>query len=349
MIDTVVTGATGWLGTRLVEVLTRGLADVPGLEAPRARRIRCLVQPDAQPEGTAALGMLGAELVAGDLRDATAVQRLFDGVKDATVFHAASVIHPPGRTSVFRAVNVEGTRALLTAAQGHAARVVYVSSNSPLGVNPDREGLFDEASPYHPYMGYGKSKMAAELLVQEAGEARHFETVIVRPPWFYGPNQPARQSLFFSMVRNGKFPILGDGEQRRSMAYVDNLCQGLLLAERTQGAAGQCYWIADERPYSMNEIVATIQRVMERDFGVSCAKKQTRLPGFLGTAAEWVDAGIQAVGLYHQKIHVLGEMNKTIACSVEKARRELGYVPTVGLEEGMKRSLAWMAENGQSW
>ena len=52
------------------------------------------------------------------------------------------------------------------------------------------------------------------------------------------------------------------------------------------------------------------------------------------------------MGLYHQKIHVLSEMNRTIACTIDKARRELGYAPTVGLEEGMRRSIRWVLENG---
>ena len=73
--------------------------------------------------------------------------------------------------------------------------------------------------------------------------------------------------------------MVGGGENRRSMAYVDNICQGLLLCERSTGARGQTYWIADRRPYSMNEIIATIEEVLEKDFGVTPARKRMRLPG----------------------------------------------------------------------
>ena len=72
--------------------------------------------------------------------------------------------------------------------------------------------------------------------------------------------------------------------------------------------------------------------------------KRMRLPGFASEAAWVVDKTLQGLGLYHQKIHVLSEMNKTIACSVEKAKAELGYRPVVGLEEGMRRSLRWVWE-----
>jgi nucleoside-diphosphate-sugar epimerase len=70
-----------------------------------------------------------------------------------------------------------------------------------------------------------------------------------------------------------------------------------------------------------------------------------RLPGAVGDLATAMDAAIQGMGLYEQKIHVLGEMNKTIACSVDKARRELGYNPAVELREGMRRSIRWLFDN----
>jgi nucleoside-diphosphate-sugar epimerase len=69
-----------------------------------------------------------------------------------------------------------------------------------------------------------------------------------------------------------------------------------------------------------------------------------RLPGVASEIALLVDALMQGAGLYNQKIHVLSEMNKTIACSIAKARRDLGYEPKIALEEGMRRSLRWVFE-----
>jgi len=129
------------------------------------------------------------------------------------------------------------------------------------------------------------------------------------------------------------------------MAYLTNLAQGLILAAATPRATGQTYWVADERPYSMNEIIDTIERLLETEFGQTCAHKRMRLPGLASEVALMIDATLQAAGLYHQKIHVLSEMNKTIACSVDKAKRELGYAPSVALEEGMRRSLRdWLGD-----
>jgi nucleoside-diphosphate-sugar epimerase len=331
-----VTGAPGWLGSRLVECLSEGL---PGIE-PGGRPVRCLVLPGQEAPST-------AQAVRGDLRSPQDLQRFLEGAAGGTVFHCAGIIHPTRGVKEFYQVNVEGTRNLLAAAEAAGVRrFVHMSSNSPLGFNPRRDHLFDESAPYHPYRHYGRSKMQAEQAVGEAGSRGRLETVIVRSPWFYGPNQPPRQSLFFSMIRRGKFPVVGDGENRRSMAYVDNICQGLLLGEKVERARGGTYWIADRRPYSMNEIIRTVEEVMERDFGIVPARKRLRLPALLGDLAGLADGALQAVGLYHQKVHVLSEMNGTIACSVARAEAELGFAPTVELAEGMRRSLAWMRARG---
>jgi len=207
--------------------------------------------------------------------------------------------------------------------------------------------LFDELSPFNPYMNYGRSKMEMELAVRE--RANKIESVLIRAPWFYGPNQPPRQTLFFQMIRDGKAPIVGNGSNLRSMAYVDNLCQGLILAAIRECAADQVYWIADRRPYSMNEIVDTIERLLEKEFDHTCKHKRMKLPGFASEVAWLADKTLQTLGIYHQKIHVLSEMNKTIACSVARAERELGYQPGIALEEGMRRSLQWGRENGQTF
>jgi nucleoside-diphosphate-sugar epimerase len=221
-----------------------------------------------------------------------------------------------------------------------------MSSNSPFGFNPTREQRFDERSPYNPYMAYGQSKMLMERVVAEFQQRGLLETVVIRAPWFYGPSQPARQSAFFSMIRRGIVPIVGDGTNLRSMAYVDNLCQGLLLCAHRRAANGETYWIADARPYSMNEIVDTIERLMASEFGIKVSGKRLRVPAFIADGARWIDWVTQRCGLYLQQVHVLSEMNGTIACRIDRAREALGYEPRIDLEEGMRRSLQWCISQG---
>ncbi len=338
------TGATGWLGSRLVEALVRGLPGHDALEQPRADlRLRCLALPGQDPsELRKASDRL--EIISGDVRSVADCARFCEGAKGAVLFHTAGMIHPR-RVRDFYEINRDGTVNLLDAAiRAGVERAVIVSSNSPCGCNPHPDHIFDELSPYQPYLNYSRSKMEMELAVKE--RADKIETVLVRAPWFYGPNQPPRQTLFFQMIRAGKAPIVGSGGNLRSMAYVDNLCQGLLLAAIIERAAGQVYWIADRRPYSMNEIIDTVERLLETEFGHKCAHKRMRLPGLASAVAYVADFTLQSLGRYHQKLHVLSEMNKTIACSVAKAEKELGYRPTVELEEGMRRSLRWCQEKG---
>ncbi len=338
-----VTGGAGWLGSRLVGALINGLPECAAW-MPRPSpdlRVRCLVLPG---EDAALIEELGdrVEIVRGDITRAEDCARLCQGAQGATLYHVAGIIHPQRRADFYR-VNVDGTRNVLEAAiAAGVRRAVVMSSNSPCGTNPHPDHVFDEASPYNPYMHYGRSKMHMEQLVSALQQAGKIESVVIRAPWFYGPNQPPRQSLFFRMIRDGKGPLVGGGGNRRSMAYVDNLCQGLILAASTEAANGRTYWIADERPYAMSEIVDTVERLLETEFGQTCVHKRMRLPGLASEVAFLVDKTLQGLGLYHQKIHVLSEMNKTIACSVEKAKAELGYRPVVGLEEGMRRSLKWV-------
>lgn len=340
----IVTGSAGWLGQRLVQSLLQGLPDRPDLRDP-SDTVRALTLTTEHLDAVREDPRL--DVVRGDLRDAATATQLLDGARGAVVYHAAGVIHPR-RVRDFYDVNVTGTRHVLEAAK-HAGvqRVVVVSSNSPIGVGRDPDDVFDESRAYAPYLGYGKSKHQMEELALGYARRGDLDVVIVRPPWFYGPLQPARQTLFFEMIRDGKGPIVGGGGNRRSMGYVDNLCQGLILAGRVPEARGQVYWIADRRPYTMNEIIDTVERLLESEFGMRCAHRRLRLPNLASGVAWLADVVIQGLGLYHQKLHVLGEMNKTIACSIAKAERELGYQPSVELEEGMRRSIAWCVDAGR--
>jgi nucleoside-diphosphate-sugar epimerase len=327
---TIVTGAGGWLGRALVDRLR---AD--------GRAVRALVTAGERKSDLPD----GVEVVVGDVRRPDGLVDLFSGAdRTVDVVHTAGVIHP-ARVDDFEEVNARGTRNVMRAAlERGARRVVHVSSNSPFGTNVDRLDTFRNDEPYHPYAGYGRSKMRAELAVFDAVEAG-LDAVIVRPPWFYGPFQPARQTTFFRLVRTGRFPVIGDGRQRRSMVYVDNLVQGVLAAELTVTPPGRAWWIADARPYEVGEIVATVGRALRAE-GFEVAENRVRLPAIAGRLAEKADQLLQRRGRYVQQLHVLGEMGTTIACDISVARAELGYDPAVALEEGMRRSIRWCIARG---
>lgn len=330
----VVTGASGWLGKNLVRELVT-----------TRERVRCLVH-NADEAPLVELISPKVEVVVGDVRDPVAADRLFDGVDGAAVFHTAAVIHPHRTTREFFDVNVGGTETVIDRARrAHTSRFVHVSSNSPFGANASPDEVFTEDAPYDPYMGYGRSKMEAEQLVQRSHDRGDVETVVVRAPWFYGPGQPARQTQWFAAVRKGRFPLVGPGTQRRSMAYTDNLVAGLLLAETATLAAGRAYWIADAEPYALADILQTVREALAAE-GLPVSGTIRKLPDLAGVVATQMDALLQSRGKYVQALHVLGELKDTIACDITRAREELGYEPKVALFDGMRASVRWCLERG---
>ncbi|MBU3563635.1 NAD(P)-dependent oxidoreductase [Polynucleobacter sp. Tro8-14-1] len=342
----VLTGASGWLGRRVALALTRGMPEL-GAFGKGGKRIRCLVPAG---ENAIDLHMLDAEIIRGDVNDVFALEDLMRGASDGVLIHMAGIIHPPGRTERFNSVNVKGTRQVLEMAKLHGIkRMVVMSSNSPFGGNLSPEDIFNEGSPYNPYMGYGKSKMQMEkLLLEHMASGLGPEVVVLRAPWFYGPGQPPRQTLFFTMIKEGRFPIIGNGLNRRSMGYVDSLAFGVLLAAENLKAANQVFWLADKTPYTIVEIISTVKEVLREDFGIQVSPRQLQFPSMVSDIARVADSTLQSLGLYNQKFHVLSEMNMTIACNIHKAQTILDYEPLVELREGMRRSVEWCLTNGQT-
>jgi nucleoside-diphosphate-sugar epimerase len=331
----VVTGAAGWLGQNLVRALAG------------RTRVRCLVH-DADDAPLLENVAPTVETVVGDVRDPAAIDRLFETVSAATVFHAAGVIHPHHAVRELFDVNVGGTQLVLDRARrAGISRFVHVSSNSPFGANAAPTERFTEESSYHPYLGYGQSKFEAEQLVQRSFERGDLATVIVRPPWFYGPFQPVRQTRFFAAVRRGRFPLPGSGINQRSLVFTGNLVDGMLRAEVAAVAAGRAYWIADSEPCELQAVIETVRAALRAE-GLTVSDRQPRLPAAAGLVAAALDRLVQARGRYVQAVHVLGELKDTIACDISRARSELGYHPSTSMFDGMRASVRFCLQRGDA-
>ena len=329
-----VSGAPGWLGSSLVSALAKGFES--GRVEQRPEAVRVVACPGSDVRSLNDLG--DVEVAIADLRDRGLADASCEGID--TVFHCAGIIHPK-RIKELYDINTTGTRNLLeSAVAAKVRRFVLVSSNSPAGLNETPTRLMLEDDPPRPYLNYGLSKLRAEWLVNDAYRAGRIQGVIVRPCWFYGPNQPLRQTTFFRMIKNGHPPVFGKGGNLRSLSYIDNTVQGLILARDVEGAAGQTYWITDRRPYSWIEILETVAKVLD----VSIRPRY--VPTFAADVCRLVDSLLQMIGLYNQQIHVAGELAASIAVSVDKAIRELGYDPQIELEEGMRRSIEWCRSEG---
>ena len=340
-----ITGGTGWLGSNLLDSLLAKHKGCPDSFLTDSRTIiRCLVNSDECYQKLKQYSCR-IQVIKGSITNPQDCLRLCEGANDAILIHIAGIVHPKV-ISEFFSINTLGTKNVIEAAsQAKLKRFIYISSNSPFGCNASNKIVFNESSSYNPYMNYGRSKMNAELIIKEYFKSGKIETVILNPPWFYGIYQPPRQTLFFNMIRSGKFPIIGNGENKRSMVYLENLCQAIHLSVITPHIAGHSFWISDEVPYTMNQIIATVKSLFIDEFGLTVSNRQLKLPSIISDIALFCDWIIQKAGRYHQKIHVLSEMNKTISCSIEKAKKELGYAPIYDLENGMKKSMLWCRDH----
>lgn len=332
-----ITGVPGWLGGRFLEILAKGFDN----EGPvNDWKLRCLVLPGQDTSFISNLSKeKNIEVAYGDV---TKKETLKSAAKDVDlVFHIVGIIHPKKIKDLYE-VNTCGTLNLISAAfYAGVKRFVHISSNSVAGTNPKRHIPLKEDSEPKPYMNYGLSKYYAECIVKSFQEDGKMETVILRPCWFYGPNQPQRQNKFFKMIQKGNPIIFGNGLNFRSMSYVDNTSQAMILAATKKEAAGKTYWVADARAYTTLEIYQTVAELLEVD-----NFRPKFFPNFSSEVFFMADKMLQGLGRYQTEIHVAGEMNKDIACTIEKARKELGYEPKIELKEGMRRSIEWCRREG---
>jgi nucleoside-diphosphate-sugar epimerase len=327
-----VTGAPGWLGNELVARF-----DDAGEE------VRCLTLPGID---TSPLDEYDVDIYYGDITDQDSLDEAYTGGVD-TVFHCAGIIHPPKLLGVdmFYDINTRGTRNMLEGARKHGAdHFVYISSNAAQGFNDSRDELMTEGMPCRPESPYGRSKYLAEEHVRGYEREYGIDYTIVRPCWYYGPGQPERMDTLMEMIAEGNPLMFGDGANLRSMTYIPKLVEALqLVREQSSTAKGETYWVADEKPYTTNHIYETIARLL----GVADDYSPRRIPKPASQVLEVADKVFAKLGVYEQNVHVGGEMSRTIACDVTKAKEELGYEPTTDLEPGMRESIEWAREHGE--
>ena len=206
--------------------------------------------------------------------------------RDVDVLHTAGIIHPTGRRRVRSrstpTAPQRGRRRSPSPACGAWCTSRRTARSAPTRTPPTRSA---------PTSRTTRTTATAARRCTPSWRCRPPSSAgstpsIVRPPWFYGPHQPPRQTTFFRLVRAGRFPVVGDGEQRRSMVYVDNLVDGVLAAELHPRRPGAAYWIADARPYTVNEIVATVGRALDRR-GLRREGPGRRLPAIVGRSPSW--------------------------------------------------------------
>lgn len=158
---------------------------------------------------------------------------------------------------------------------------------------------------------------------------------------FYGPPVPERHVEIYRRILSGRLPIVGGGNYRRSITYIDNLVQAVQLAMSHPAASGETFYVVDEPVYTTRSIALAMADAL----GVPL--HTFPLPARAGSAAYWIDRLLASAGVYWQNLHLLGEANWHVALSCQKMKTLLGYAPSVELTDGMHRAVSWRRNNGK--
>jgi len=284
------------------------------------------------------LDRLGVEQRRGDLADEAVLSTACAGAD--TVFHVAAKAGYWGPRSDYYRANVIGTRNVLEACRRHRVpRLIYTSSPSVVFNGRDMEGV-DESVPYgaHFKAFYPETKALAERLVL-AANGPGLATVALRPHLIWGPGDPHLVPRFLERGRNGTLMKLGRKPKRVDFTYIDNAAAAHLRAfevlEEGCPAAGRAYFISQNEPVAVWDF---INRVLQCG-GVPPVEKV--IPVWLAVGAGYLLEGA------HRLLRLPGEprMTRFLAESlttshwfdISAAERDLGYRPSVTMEEGFRR------------
>ena len=307
-------GGAGFIGSRLAPRLEEAGAevrtiDLPGVEAGKR------------------------EVAVGDVRDSDALQQVFADC-DCIVNLAAEHRDDVEPLSLYWDVNVDGARNVCDAARAQGInRIVFTSTVAVYGFTDGR--TVDENTPFAPFNEYGKTKAEAErIFVEWQAEAPDERSlVIVRPTVVFGEDNRGNVYNLLKQVWSGRFVMIGDGKNRKSMAYVENVA-AFLAHSMSFGAGVHVYNYVDKPDFDMNTLVSRTRQTM----GVE-ANTRIRVPYGVGKA---IGKGLDGVA------RVLGRSFPISAIRIEKfcantvfetGIAESGFVAPVPLEDGLDRTI----------
>jgi 2-alkyl-3-oxoalkanoate reductase len=327
-VDVLITGGNGLLGRHLVEALQA-----------RGDRVRVLALPE---EDTAWLQERGVAVHRGDIRDPatlTAPMRDAEGV-----LHLAAMMGVWRPLEDYRAVNVTGTANVCNAAlRAGVGRLVHISSWTVYGLDLGRPA--GEDFPLAPLREpYGLSKAEGDALVQRL-IADGLPAVIVRPGTFFGPGDRLHFGRIADRIRANRWIVIGSGRNALPFVYVTDVADGILRALDREGALGQAYNIANDQPLTQLD---AWQAIADE---IGARPPRLRVPYRPLLGAGYVAEQIARFGRLKTQppvtrlgVMLFGGDNRH---SIDKARRELGYEPKVGLREGIQLAARWYGERSR--
>lgn len=324
-----VTGATGFIGAHFVECALAANHSVAGLYRSESAKQQAIADH---------LGRLGAVLHRGDLLRPDTFAAHMRGAECVCHF-AAAFREADADESYFERMNVECTiNALDVAAAAGVRRFVYCSTAGIYGQRV--KAIIDERTPVQPWNSYERSKVAAELQVQELSRAHGMEHVILRPTAVYGPRDERLVKLFRSAAK-GRFPLFGQGEGRRHMVYVTDLADAFLRACVVPQAANQAFIIAGPEAVSLREMLGTLAQVANRRSFGPCLplKPMLWLAGFMEDICRKLNI---KPPIYRRRMDFY--LNDAVFSS-ERAQAVLGWKPRVNLQDGLAVTMQSILSN----
>lgn len=320
-----VTGAGGFVGGAVARALLA-----------RGERVRAIQRSPAP-----ALQALGAEVVQADLADREATLRALAGC-DA-VLHVAAKAGVWGPYEAFARANIDATDNVLQACRTHGiGRLVYTSTPSVVHAGGDVEGA-DESAPYgsHAVSAYAATKTIAEQRVLQAASPTLL-TVALRPHLVWGPGDPQLTARVIARARSGRLRLVGGGHKRIDATYMDNAADAHLCAldALQPGAAcvGKAYFVANNEPMPQKQL---IDGMLAAAGLPPCTKS---LPLWAAVAAGGVlEAVWTLTGRDDEPLltrFVARQLGTAHWYNLQAAQRDLGYVPRVSTEEGLRRLAA---------
>lgn len=308
-----VTGGGGFIGSRLCERLVQSGATVRAFVRYTSRAeigLLRFLEPDILKK---------VEIIRGDLRDFSAVAKSLRGVD--IVFHLGALIsipysyvHPVETVQT----NVLGTLNILEACRKSGAKLVHTSTSEVYGTA--LRVPIDEDHPLQGQSPYSASKIGADKLVESYFRSFGVPTVTVRPFNTYGPGQSTRAVIptIVTQALAGGVVRLGNLDAIRDFTYLDDTVEGFLLTAQADTWNGETYNLGSGEEISIGAIAALIFRLMGKQAEIQLEKNRLR----------------------PEKSEVLRLISDN-----RKAKLELGWQPTVGMEEGLQRTIRWIGEH----
>jgi nucleoside-diphosphate-sugar epimerase len=318
-----VTGANGFVGSTLCRKLVE-----------RGDTVRGLVR---QTSDLSLIAGLPVERCVGSLDDWESLNAAAREVD--VVYHLAGAVSDWGTLAHFRRINVEGTRCVLEAAVANkVGRFIYISSTAVHGF-PNAQDM-DETwpQPETPFP-YSRSKQEAEALALSYHSRGETQVVVVRPGDIYGPGDRVVLQRLSGLLDVGAVPLIANGARLGALTYVENLGDGLILAGTVEHAAGEAYIVTDGVKVTWREYAEKLSGAL----GVPSPRLSIGST-VAGALAAMLESAYRLLGVRARPPltrYLVKHLSTDYHFRIDKARRELGYVPRVGLDEALERTAAW--------